>query len=368
MRGEFDCLVHYRIVRKIASGGMGDVYEARKFGVDGFEKRVAVKTILPQWSNDSRLVAMFIDEARLVADLVHENIVQIYQLGKCGDQYFMVMELVVGISLHDFIRLHVKENLSIPRELAVFIASRIARGLAYAHSRCGPDGKSLEIVHRDVCPNNILITTEGLPKLTDFGIARAVNTFTAANENAFMGKLPYMAPEQLRPGTPVDFRADIYALGLVLWELLALEKARAGKDAVEIRRSVLAGDLDWSRLPRDLDPDCRRILEKMLAPEPENRYDDASKLGRDLEYNIYREGYGPTVVTLEQYLRRYFPGLYRPAAAPGAAPKRSPESWAKTVALPAPPPAPQKRGETHRPPAADPPPKSGPQSRGPAEK
>jgi len=279
-------------------------------------------------------VELFLDEARLVADLVHENIVQIYQLARQDNEFFMVLEYVHGMSLRDFIRMHRILERQPPGELAVFIVSRIARGLAYAHSRVAPDGHPLNIVHRDVCPNNILITTEGLPKLTDFGVARAAPSACAERIRGLVGKLRYISPEQAAC-RKVDFRSDIYSLGLVLFELLTLHKAIPGTTRDEVLAAAREGRVAWDLLPEDLSEDLLRILRRMLAPVPDERYDSTDRLGYELEYHIYHKGYGPTVVTLENYLRELAPGLYRECAVPVKRPFVE-QRTEKTVVLPSP--------------------------------
>ena len=300
----------FRIERLIAQGGMGSVYDAIQLGAEGFEKRVAIKALLPELSTNPDFIRMFIGEGKLVADLVHENIVQIYQLGQTSIGYYIVMEYVNGLSLHEFIQLHRKLRLTMPVELAVFITSRIARGLAYAHSRQDRAGQPLNIVHRDVCPNNIMVTTEGLPKLGDFGIAKAANASMPFTDQWLVGKFVYMSPEQARR-QPVDFRADIYSLGLVLYELLALVPAREDR-LDDILKAAQEGHANWSGLPQ-VHPDLLAILVRMLAVARDERYPETAKLAYDLEYYIYHKGYGPTVVTLESYLRKNFPYLYRTA-------------------------------------------------------
>lgn len=298
-----------RVIRTIASGGMGTVSEAIQYGAGGFEKRVAIKEILPSSANKPGFEEMFVDEAKLVANLVHENIVQIYQLNRCEAGLYIVMELVHGLSLADFIHYHKMPGGvadKIPTEIAVFIVSRIARGLAYAHSRCDVDGHPMNIVHRDVCPRNILITTEGLPKLGDFGIADASNM--ESGDGGFVGKLSYIPPEQAG-GCEVDFRSDIYSLGMVLFELLTLESCRLKWDN-DLFNAALNGLVDWDSLPKDLDNRLLKILETMLSTDVDKRYQSTDELAYDLEYFIYGSGYGPTVVTLEKYLRRLVPGLY----------------------------------------------------------
>lgn len=326
----------YRIVREIASGGMGTIYEAMQLGANGFAKRVAIKTLLPRFASNKRFIDMFIDEAKLVADLVHENIIQIYHLSQTSEGWHIVMEYVNGLSLHDFILGHSIMPQPLPPKLAVFIASRIARGLAYAHARTSPDGEPLHIVHRDVCPNNVLITTEGLPKLGDFGIAKAANTVTP--ERGLMGKLYYMAPEQARKEA-VDFRADIYSLGLVLFELLAMRPARrfADEDCEDVLHLAEDGKLNWGSLPGSTDPELRGILERMLANDPEDRYPSTDEVGYALEYYIYRSGYGPTVVTLEEYLREHFATLLDPRLL--AARERKMALLERTMPIPTLPPA-----------------------------
>lgn len=302
--------IQYRIVRKIADGGMGSVYEAIQDGVDGFTKTVAIKTLLPQLSSESRHVEMFIHEAKLVANLVHENIVQIYQLGRSPEGYYIVMEYVHGLSLHEFLRFHRITGMTVPTQLAVFMAARIARGLAYAHTRAGIDNVPLDIVHRDVCPNNIMITAEGLPKLTDFGIAVVSSAVSLDPENTVVGKLTFMSPEHAT-NQRVTHQSDIFALGAVLFEMLAQEPIRRGEDQADLLLKAQEGYVDWAALPDDLPEAIIHILRHCLAIDACDRYEVTQDLARDLEYFIYKDGYGPTIQTLEDYLRREFPYLYQ---------------------------------------------------------
>ncbi|MDD3886599.1 MAG: serine/threonine-protein kinase [Victivallaceae bacterium] len=295
----------YEIVRLIAEGGMGAVYEAKKIGVAGFEKRVAIKVMLDKLSGDREQVERFIDEAKLVANLIHENIVQIYQLDRCAEGYYFVLEYVDGISLFDLMDFHAKIGRTLPLNLAVFIAGRIARGLAYAHSRRDTAGNLLGIVHCDVCPHNILINTEGVPKLTDFGVAR-MNRVVSERVS---GKLAYMAPEQARL-EKLDFRADIYALGMVLFYLLSGQQARdLTRDPGELLLDARNNRIGWEKLPA-LPLDLDAILRRMLSTAPADRFDDTAELARELEYFIYKDGYGPTIVTLADYIRELMPGRW----------------------------------------------------------
>jgi len=321
--------VSLKFTRKIAEGGMGSVYEAQQLGTEGFEKTVAIKMLLRELA-DETFAELFVAEAKLVANLVHENIVQIYQLGRIDSEYYIVMEYVHGISLGDFLQRHRFYNMHLPEELAVFLVSRIARGLAYAHKRQDRKGNPLNIVHRDVCPHNILITTEGLPKLADFGVAKAANT-ALLDDKYVVGKYLYMAPEQGQR-KHVDFRADIFALGAILFELLSYQPIR-DPDAVTGRASDLVKEIPWDLLPKKIPKTLISILKKMLAINGEDRYQDTNVMARALEYYIYRDGYGPTIQTLEDYLRKYFDYLYVPdGQTPSSDPGVStlPAAWPKT--------------------------------------
>jgi serine/threonine protein kinase len=300
----------YRIVRKIADGGMGSVYEAIQDGTKGFEKIVALKTLLSQLSSNEKFVEMFVEEGKLVADLVHENIVQIYQLGRTSEGYYIVMEFVKGLPLHDFLRSHNLTRSNVPRPLSVFICSRIARGLAYAHSRTDLYGEPMHIVHKDVCPNNVLVTTEGLPKLTDFGIAKASSNLMTADDKSLMGKFTYMAPEQANRES-VDFRADIFSLGAVLFELLTGRKVRENEDQDVLLEMAGQGHVEWDFLPDDLDPSVMQILRSCMAVDRDDRYETTQEAARAMEYYIYKDGYGPTIQTLEEYMKGKFPYLYQ---------------------------------------------------------
>ncbi len=298
----------YEIIGELASGGMGAVAKAKLKGVEGFEKVVAIKTLLPKFVSDRDFVRRFVFEAKLVANLVHENIVQIYQLNKVDDEYFFVLEFVDGISLYDFVEFHRIIDRRLPFDLAVFIASRAARALAYAHCRCDADGKPLNIVHCDICPHNILINKEGVTKLTDFGIARAA---TAQNSNTVSGKLAFMSPEQCMSPWNVTPASDIYSLGIVLFYMLSNHYSRdvhAGRE--QIIEQIRSNYVNYEALPDDLPDALKSILKKMLAADPAERFNSSAELAQALEYYIYKDGYGPTNVSLAEYMRRIMPGRF----------------------------------------------------------
>ena len=296
----------YRVIKKIAEGGMGAVYKVLKSGACGFEKLVAIKTMNTSLADKSDYIEMFINEAKLVAMLDHENIVSLSQLGINEDEYFFELEFISGISLYDFFHHHELVKKTIPLKLSIFIISRIARGLAYAHSRDDSAGNFIGIVHRDVCPRNILINQQGVPKLTDFGIAIVREASTIS---ALPGKPIFMSPEQAAHEM-VDFRSDIYSLGTVFFLLLAGDTSRkCYTDDAKILNEAKAGSIEWERLPDDLDPDLKAILEKMLSLRVADRYESTETLAKDLEYYIYKDGYGPTIKTLADYMTEEMPGL-----------------------------------------------------------
>ena len=298
----------YEIIQTLASGGMGSVAKAKLKGVEGFEKIVAIKTLLPRYANDEEFVKRFVFEAKLVANLVHENIVQIYKLNKTYNEYFFVLEFVDGISLYDFVEFHKIIDRRLPLKLAVFIASRAARALAYAHNQHDANGRPLNIVHCDICPHNILINKEGVPKLTDFGIARAA---TVKNSNTVSGKLAFMSPEQCNAPNKVTAASDIYSLGVVLFYMLSNHYNRdVHADRTHIIEQIRSYYVNYSVLPEDLPDDLLTILKRMLAADPEERYTNSADLARALEYYIYKDGYGPTIVSLAEYMREIMPGRF----------------------------------------------------------
>lgn len=295
--------VTYYLKRKIADGGMGSVYEAEQYGAEGFIKKVAIKTILPSFAEKETFVASFVGEAKLVANLVHQNIVQIHQLGRHEGGYYIAMEYINGINLTDFMVSHDDQHKEIPVEIATFIVSRICRGLEYAHSKCDESGKSLGLVHRDVSPNNIMITSEGEVKLTDFGVAKAVQ-FMADDEGYLVGSVEYMSPEQANC-SEVDGRSDLFSLGLVLYELLTGVRVFQcyNNDIHETIDRVKKAKIPDPRDYRSDIPDVLLdILMRCLQKKVTARYQTAGDLSYALESQMYSKGYGPTIVALSRYI------------------------------------------------------------------
>lgn len=302
---------HFRLNRLLAEGGMGNIYEATLLGSEGFEKRLVIKLIREEFSKAKDFVGLFIGEAKLVADLIHQNIVQIYKLGKTNGQFYIAMEYVHGVNLRQLMDKHHELGTIMPVELGAFIISRVCRGLEYAHAKTDPDGIPLGVVHRDINPNNLMIATEGEVKITDFGVAKAKNVMEDKEGSVIMGKAPYMSPEQAK-GKVTDRRSDVFSLGIVMYELLTGQGLFGhGEDARAIMKNVCEAAIP---APRELNPEIPEQLEKIimkaLERDLDKRYPDAGKFGYDLEYFMYHKGYGPTIQTLEKHMRLMFPELY----------------------------------------------------------
>lgn len=295
--------LHYEMTRTIAEGGMGVVYEALQRGAGGFTKVVAVKLIREEYSTISEFQKNFIGEARLVANLIHTNIVQTYHLGQIGGQYFMVMEYVSGVNLEQFLERHAALGRLMPVDIAVFIISRIARGLTYAHQKCDTEGRLLGIVHRDIGPKNIMIAHEGDVKLTDFGIAKALDLMYNEEGKVIAGKDEYLSPEQASYAV-TDARADLFPLGIVLTELLLGRNIFRDADRMISRQNILSMPIPrFSSLRREIDPKLEKILQKALQRDRDKRYQSAFEMLNELEVYLYSDGYGPTNEKLGAYLK-----------------------------------------------------------------
>ncbi|MCC7373768.1 MAG: serine/threonine protein kinase [Verrucomicrobiales bacterium] len=296
----------YDVVRQIAEGGMGIVYEAEQWGAHGFRKRVAMKVIRSQFASQPSFVENFIGEAKLVADLIHTNIVQTYHLGEAGGQVFIAMEYINGVNLDALLEQQAAKERRLPVELAVFIVSRVARGLAYAHAKTDDHHHSLGIVHRDVSFKNVMIAFEGDVKLTDFGIAKARGFLKQEEGEVVVGKADYMSPEQA-DFQITDRRSDIFSAGVVLAHLLLGENIFHGETPEESRDRILEMPIpDFTKLDPRIDAKLDAILRRMLARTPASRFQTADELLSALERYLYEPGFGPTNEKLGFYVRELF--------------------------------------------------------------
>lgn len=295
----------YRLVRKLGQGGMGCVFLAEKRGRHGFSKLMAIK-VMPKSGLTARSRTMFSDEARLTANLIHPNIVQTYQLGETRNDFFIVMEHVFGVTLLDFIERHTELGMPIPIDYGVFILMKVLGGLHYAHNKHSRDGVHLGIVHRDICPSNIMISFRGVPKLTDFGVAKAKTSHVENEQQVVFGKYPYMAPEQVRrEGT--EPRSDLYSLALVAFELFTGELAHP----VENTHALLDDLAHTITPPHELNDDVPRELSKVILKAmsiaKDERFRSAKTMRRALETFLLKEFMFPDEDGLAEYLCEIFP-------------------------------------------------------------
>jgi serine/threonine protein kinase len=283
----------YEILALLALGGTAEIYLARIGGAAGFEKYVVVKCLHDHLADDQEFVKMFLDEARLAAHLDHSNIVQTMELGEHENRYYMVMEFLAGLSLAMIVR-RVGERLPggrMPVPLALNILAQACSGLHYAHERV-VNGKSLHIVHRDISPQNLVISFEGVVKVVDFGIAKAEMRETKTRSGTIKGKFAYMSPEQC-VATNVDRRTDVFALGVILWELLTGKRLFKKNSPYETYQAVIDCAVDPpSKHNHELDPAVDAIVMKAVAKHKENRYATAEAFGDALLGYLHHRGKG----------------------------------------------------------------------------
>ncbi|SVC83308.1 uncharacterized protein METZ01_LOCUS336162, partial [marine metagenome] len=273
----------YILLDRIASGGMAEVFRAKIVGTERFQRLVAIKCMLKNLVEDEHFTTMFIDEAKMAAQLNHANIAHVLELGNNEGQLYIAMDLINGHDLRHVMRTSKKRKTRLPFPLIAYLASKAAEGLSYVHRKGGFDGKPLNLVHRDVSPQNILLSYDGEVKVVDFGIAKAEQRATETQAGIIKGKFSYMAPEQVR-GLSLDARSDVFALGLVLIELLMGEKLYTGKSDIAI--------LEMARNPiipvlNDVVPDAPKqfqvVLSRALALQRDDRYQDALDMAEDLQ-------------------------------------------------------------------------------------
>ncbi len=273
----------YLLLERVAIGGMAEVFKAKAFGVEGFERILAIKRILPNMADDDEFINMFVDEARIAVQLSHANIVQIYELGRVDTQYYIAMEYVFGRDLRQVLDRFRQRKQLLPLPAAAFLTSKICEGLDYAHRKGDPTGKPLNLIHRDVSPQNVLVSYEGAVKLTDFGIAKAEDRASKTQAGVLKGKFGYMSPEQVR-GMEIDHRSDIFAVGILLYEMVTGKRLFLGESDFSTLEKVRNAHVEPpSQYNPDISSELERILLKSLAREREDRYQAASDLHDDLQ-------------------------------------------------------------------------------------
>ncbi|HEY1098443.1 MAG TPA: serine/threonine-protein kinase, partial [Myxococcota bacterium] len=304
----------YALLERLAMGGMAEVFLARPGqAAEQHDRLVAIKRILPNIAADDDFIAMFIDEAKIAGQLTHPNIAQILDIGKINNSYFIAMEYVSGHDLRalwDRVREAAVDDTAgirgLPIGLACHIVKKLAEGLDHAHRKRDAKGRALGIIHRDVSPQNVLISYDGDVKIIDFGIAKAANRIVRTQTGILKGKFAYMAPEQAR-GEPIDHRSDIFAIGVVLYELLSGERAFKGDTDFVLLEKVRRVDVMPLRdLRTDLPRELERIVMKALSRDAADRYAWASALAGDLDRFLSDQGISTSREELGAFVRRSF--------------------------------------------------------------
>jgi len=293
----------YQILERLDAGGMAEVFKAVAVSLEGFEKPVAIKRVLPQLSANDGFIRMFLDEARLSLYLSHTNIVSVFDVVQTDDVYFIVMEYIEGANLKRVVEAARLRQGPLPVPIAVYIAVQVCQGLDYAHNRTDPRGRDLNIVHRDVSPPNVLLSWTGEVKLTDFGLAKAASQVSVTDPGVVKGKFGYLSPEAAL-GEAVDRRTDVFAAGIVLWEMLA-------------GRRLFQGNADWDTLQlvrkaeipslRALNPsvpvELEEVIRRALARDPNERFQSAEELGRRLSGYLSSTASVVTAYDVAAYLK-----------------------------------------------------------------
>ena len=280
----------YRVVEKLESGGMAEVFLAESEGLQGFRKQVAIKRVLPHLSEKKKFISMFLDEARLSAQLSHSNCVQVFDIGVGDNAYFIVMEYVDGANLKAVAETMKKQGIQFPMPAAVYLCIEICKGLAYAHEMKDPStGVAMNIVHRDMSPPNVLLTKYGEVKIVDFGLAKANSQLEKSEPGIIKGKFSYLSPEAAQ-GQDVDARTDIFAVGIILWELLAGQRLFLGETDFQTVKKVQQANIPAiSSLNKAVTPELERIINKSLARDPAQRYTTARDLAKELTTFLFKQ-------------------------------------------------------------------------------
>ena len=296
----------YLLLDKVAAGGMAEVWRAKVTGEASFHRIIAIKKILPHVAEDAEFITMFTDEALITGQLTHANIGHVYEFSRENDEYFIAMEYISGKDLKS-IWAHVRaRKIQLPVELSCFIIARVADGLDYAHSRRDSSGDPAGIIHRDVSPQNVLLSWEGDVKIIDFGIAKATEKSGKTRPGTLKGKFAYMSPEQIR-GLPLDGRADVFALGILLYELVTAERAFAADSEFALLEMVRNVEIKPPRsLKPELPAELERIILKCLAKNRDQRHHTAADLSEDLQRFLLGQGRPPAARDLAAWMRQNF--------------------------------------------------------------
>ena len=295
----------YELTERINVGGMAEVFRARD---PVHERLVAIKRILPSVAEDEEFIQMFRDEAAIASQLDHPNIARIFDVGRVDLSYYLALEFVRGKDLRIIFDRAAKHKKPIPLDFVLYVMSQACRGLAYAHRRTDARGKALGVVHRDVSPQNVLVSFDGAVKIIDFGIAKASGKVTRTQVGTIKGKFGYMSPEQVR-GLPIDQRSDVFSLGICLWELLTLQRLFVGDNEVAIMEKIRRGEIpDLAAVAPETPPEVERIVRRALANDVDERYPTATELDSDITAFARANGLVLETAHAADYMRRVFAG------------------------------------------------------------
>ncbi len=296
----------YVLLHRIAVGGMAEIFLARQKGLEGFEKLISIKRIRTHLSSQPNFVRMFLNEAKLAAQLTHPNIVQIHDLGKVSDAYFIAMEYVSGRDMSRIIPHANRKEIQFPMVYALKIASMALEGLYHAHEKTDSFGNPLGIVHRDVTPENIIVAFNGTVKLADFGIAKANTQLVETKAGEIKGKLSYMSPEQAM-GHQLDSRSDLFSLGSILYEWITGTKLFTGENEMAILNAIIKGKIyPPGYFKKDLPEEISTILMKALEKDREKRYQSASDMKHDIDKYLSKSEFNPSSIHLSNFMKQLF--------------------------------------------------------------
>jgi serine/threonine-protein kinase len=296
----------YTLLNRIAVGGMAEIFLARQEGLEGFEKTICIKRIRPHLSSQANFVRMFLNEAKLAAQLNHPNIVQIYDLGRINDSYFIAMEYIGGRDMSRIVPKAERAGIPFPMIYALRIASSVCEGLYYAHTKQDAFGNSLSVVHRDVTPENVLVSWDGTVKIVDFGIAKANTQIEQTRAGEIKGKLSYMSPEQAM-GKQLDARSDLFSLGAVVYEWITGYKLFTGENEMAILKSIIDGKIYPPSYFKDDVPEAvEKILMRALEKDREKRYQSAWEMQFDIDTYLAGSEFTPSSIHLSNFLKQIF--------------------------------------------------------------
>lgn len=295
----------YHVIERIDAGGMAEVFKANSTSLQGFEKLVAIKRILPDLTKNERFVRMFLDEAKVSLHLNHTNCVQVFDLGLADSTYFIVMEFVDGTNLKNIIELLKAQGKAISTEQVAYIALEICKGLAHAHNKKDQQNNHLGIVHRDISPPNVLISSEGEVKITDFGLAKAKSQVETTDPGIVKGKFGYLSPEAAH-GEAVDARTDVFAVGILMWEMLTGTRLFLGESDIDTLQLVRKNKVPpLSKFRSDVPPEFEAIIRHALESDIQKRYQTAEELGRAVSSFLFSYGRPVTSFDIAGFVKHY---------------------------------------------------------------